>query len=73
MALPLLPWQAAHEAANVRMWGVLLSVSVELITELNKAEELAKIVRQYQGKSVTIAYERDGEARTAQATINTRK
>ena len=27
--LPLLPWQAAHDAARVRMWGVLLRVSVE--------------------------------------------
>ncbi len=57
------------EAAGIERGDMLLKVND---TELNKAEELAKIVRQYQGKSVTIAYERDGDAKTAQATLNTR-
>jgi S1-C subfamily serine protease len=57
------------EVAGIERGDMLLKVND---TELNKAEELAKIVRQYQGKSVTIAYERDGDAKTTQATINTR-
>jgi hypothetical protein len=30
--LPLLPWQAAHDAASVRMWALLLRLSVETKT-----------------------------------------
>ena len=57
------------EAAGLERGDMLLKVND---TELNKAEELAKIVRQYQGKNVAIAYERDGVTKTAQATINKR-
>jgi PDZ domain-containing secreted protein len=41
-------------------------------TELNKAEELSKIVGQHQGKNVMIAYEREGKQATAAAKINQR-
>jgi hypothetical protein len=57
------------EAAGIERGDTLLKLND---TKLNKAGELAKEVRQYQGKNVTIAYERDGEAKTTQATINTR-
>ena len=57
------------EAAGLERGDMLLKVND---AELNKAEELAKIVRQYQGKNVAIAYERDGVTKTAQATINKR-
>lgn len=57
------------EAAGIERGDTLLKLND---AKLNKAEELAKVVRQYQGKNVTIAYERDGEAKTTQATINKR-
>ena len=40
--------------------------------ELNKPEELSSLVRQYQGKTVKIAYERNGQTATADASINQR-
>jgi PDZ domain len=57
------------EAAGILRGDMLLAINQ---TELSKAEELSKIVRQHQGKSVAIVYEREGVAKTAQATINTR-
>lgn len=57
------------ETAGIERGDMLLKLND---IELNKAEELAKVVRQYQGKNVAIAYERDGEAKTTQATINSR-
>jgi type II secretory pathway component PulC len=41
-------------------------------TELNKAEELAKVVRQHQGKQVEVEYERDGEKASTKVQINAR-
>jgi PDZ domain len=58
------------EAAGILRGDMLLAINQ---TELNKAEELSKVVREYQGKQVTIAYEREGTAKTAQATINKRQ
>ena len=57
------------EQAGIERGDMLLKLND---TELNKAEELAKVVRQYQGKSVKIVYERDGQLATADATINQR-
>jgi len=57
------------EAAGIERGDMLLKLND---TELNKAEELAKVVRQYQGKTVKIAYERDGQSATANANINQR-
>jgi PDZ domain len=57
------------EAAGILRGDMLLAINE---TELDKAEELSKLVRQHQGKSVAIAYEREGAAKTTQATINTR-
>ena len=57
------------EAAGIERGDMLLKLND---TELNKAEELAKVVRQYQGKTVKIAYERDGQPATVDATINQR-
>ena len=57
------------DAAGLARGDMLLSLND---SELNKAEELAKVVRQYQGKTVKIMYERDGAPATANATINQR-
>ncbi len=57
------------EAAGILRGDMLLKLND---TDLNKAEELSKVVREHQGKSVAIAYEREGKTNTAQATINTR-
>ena len=56
-------------AAGLERGDMLLTLND---SELNKAEELAKVVRQYQGKTVKIMYERDGAPATANATINQR-
>jgi len=40
--------------------------------ELQKPEELSVAARQYQGKTVEIAYERSGEAAITKATLNSR-
>jgi len=40
--------------------------------ELQKPEELSAAARQYQGKTVEIAYERSGEPATTTATLNSR-
>lgn len=58
------------EAAGILRGDMLLAIND---TELNKAAELSKVVSQHQGKSVAIAYEREGAAKTTQATINSRK
>jgi S1-C subfamily serine protease len=58
------------EAVGILRGDMLLAINQ---TELNKAEELSKVVREYQGKQVAIAYEREGVAKTAQATINKRQ
>ena len=42
-------------------------------TELNKPEELSGVVRKLQGQKVAITYEHEGEVKTTQATINSRK
>ncbi len=57
------------EAAGIERGDMLLKLNG---SELNKAEELAKVVRQYQGKTVKIMYERDGQPATVDATINQR-
>lgn len=57
------------EAAGIERGDMLLKLND---TELSKAEELAKVVRQYQGKTVKIVYERDGQPATVDATINQR-
>ena len=41
-------------------------------TELQNPEELSAIVRQYQGKTVEISYEREGALFTTAATLNSR-
>ena len=58
------------EAAGITRGDMLLKLND---TDLNKAEELSKVVSQHQGKNVVIVYERNDEAKTTQATINTRK
>ncbi len=58
------------EAAGIKRGDMLLKINE---TDLNKAEELSGVVRKLQGQKVAIAYEHEGEAKTAQATINTRK
>jgi len=40
--------------------------------ELQKPEELSAAARQYQGKTVEITYERDGESASTKATLNSR-
>jgi hypothetical protein len=57
------------EAAGIMRGDMLLKLNN---TELNKAEELAKVVREYQGKQVEVEYERDGVKATTKAQINTR-
>jgi hypothetical protein len=57
------------EAAGIMRGDMLLKINN---TELNKAEELAKVVRQYQGKQVEIEYERDGEKASTKAQVNAR-
>lgn len=57
------------EAAGLERGDMLLKIND---TELNKAEELSKVVRQHQGKTVKIVYERDGHPAIADATINQR-
>ena len=57
------------EAAGILRGDMLLAINE---TELSKAEELSKVVRQHQGKSVAIAYEREGVMNTAKAQINQR-
>ncbi len=42
-ALPLLPWHAAQEEASVRMWGVLLWVSVDETTTAACANEALNV------------------------------
>ncbi len=58
------------EAAGIERGDMLLKLND---TELNKAVELANVVRQYQGKNVAIVYEREGVAKTTQAVINSKK
>jgi PDZ domain len=57
------------EAAGILRGDMLLKLND---TDLNKAEELSKVVREHQGKSVAIAYERDGVMNTVKAQINQR-
>ena len=57
------------EAAGILRGDMLLAINE---TELDKAEELSKLVRQHQGKGVIIAYEREGVMNTAKAQINSR-
>jgi S1-C subfamily serine protease len=57
------------EAAGIARGDMLLQLND---IELTKAAELSKVVRDHQGKTVAIAYEREGAAKTTQATINTR-
>ena len=57
------------EAAGILRGDMLLKLND---TDLNKAEELSKVVRQHQGKNVAIAYEREGVTSVAKAQINQR-
>ena len=57
------------EAAGILRGDMLLKLND---TELNKAEELSKVVREHQGKNVAIAYEREGLQAIANAKINKR-
>ncbi len=57
------------EAAGILRGDMLLAINE---TELDKAEELSKLVRKHQGKGVIIAYEREGVMNTAKAQINQR-
>ena len=57
------------EAAGILRGDMLLAINE---TELNKAEELSKVVGQHQGKNVVISYEREGKQATAAAKINQR-
>lgn len=57
------------EAAGIMRGDMLLKLNN---IELNKAEELAKVVRQYQGKQVEVEYKRDGEKVSTKAQINAR-
>ena len=57
------------EVAGLKRGDSLLKINE---TELNKPEELSGVVRKLQGKKVLIAYERDGQPATADATINQR-
>lgn len=57
------------EAAGIMRGDMLLKLND---IELSKAEELSKVVREHQGKSVVIAYERDGVMNSAEAKINQR-
>jgi hypothetical protein len=57
------------EAAGILRGDMLLKLND---TDLNKPEELSKVVREHQGKSVAIAYERDGVMNTVKAQINQR-
>ena len=57
------------EAAGIMRGDMLLKLND---IELSKAEELSKVVREHQGKSVVIAYERDGVMNSAKAKINQR-
>ena len=57
------------EVAGLKRGDSLLKINE---TELNKPEELSSVVRQYQGKTVKIAYERDGQTASVDATINQR-
>ena len=57
------------EAAGILRGDMLLAINE---TELNKAEELSKIVGQHQGENVAIAYEREGKQATTAAKINQR-
>jgi hypothetical protein len=57
------------EAAGIMRGDMLLKINN---TELNKAEELAKVVRQHQGKQVEVEYERDGEKASTKVQINAR-
>jgi hypothetical protein len=57
------------EAAGIMRGDMLLKIND---TDLNKAEELSSVVREHQGKSVVIAYEREGVTSTAKAQINQR-
>ena len=58
------------EAAGIKRGDSLLKINE---IELNKPEELSGVVRKLQGQKVAIAYEREGEVKISQATINTRK
>jgi PDZ domain len=55
--------------AGLLRGDVLLKISD---VELNKPEELSPMVRKFQGQNVAIEYERAGEAKITQATINSR-
>ena len=58
------------EAAGLKRGDSLLKINE---IELNKPEELSGVVRKLQGQKVAIAYEHEGEVKTTQTTINTRK
>ena len=58
------------DAAGLKRGDNLLKINE---TELNKPEELSGVVRKLQGQKVAIAYEHEGEVKTTQATINSRK
>lgn len=58
------------EAAGLKRGDTLLKINE---AELNKAEELSGVVRKLQGQKVAITYQHEGEVKTTQATINTRK
>ena len=55
--------------ANIMRGDVLRKIG---IAEIQTPEELSAAVRQYQGKTIDIAYERDGESVVTQATLNSR-
>ena len=57
------------EAAGIKRGDSLLKINE---IELNKPEELSGVVRKLQGQKVAIAYEREGQPATANATINKR-
>jgi hypothetical protein len=57
------------EMAGIERGDMLLKLND---VELNKAEELAKVVRQHQGKTVQITYQREDVNTTTSAAINQR-
>lgn len=58
------------EAAGLKRGDMLLKINE---AELNKADELSGLVRKLQGQKVAITYQHEGQVKTTQATINTRK
>ena len=56
--------------AGLKRGDVLLKLANN---KLNKPEELSNVVRQHQGKEVTVEFERNGEKNTTKTQINTKK